>query len=137
MVEAVAQSRNGLDLLERLPDDAGRSRKELELQTTLAAALVATVGNAAVETGQAYARARTLCEQLGDTTTLVPVLSGLSTYHQTRSDFAALRETASDLLRLGEQLHDPRASWSATVPWASAFTTWASSVRLASTWSEY
>ena len=107
MVEAVAQSRNGLDLLERLPDDAGRSRKELELQTTLAAALVATVGNAAVETGQAYARARTLCEQLGDTTTLVPVLSGLSTYHQTRSDFAALRETASDLLRLGEQLHDP------------------------------
>jgi class 3 adenylate cyclase/predicted ATPase len=107
MVEAVAQARNGLGLLERLPDDTGRSRRELELQTTLAAALVATVGNAALETGQAYVRAKTLCEQLGDTTTLVPVLSGLSTHHQTRSDFAALRQTASDLLRLGEQLHDP------------------------------
>jgi predicted ATPase len=107
MVEAVAQSRNGLDLLERLPDSADRAQKELELQSVLAAALVATVGNAAVETGQAYARARTLCEQLGDTTTLVPVLSGLSTYHQTRSDFAALRQTALDLLRHGQQLGDP------------------------------
>ena len=107
MVEAVAQSRHGLDLLDRLPDDAERAHKELELQSVLAAALVATVGNAAVATGQAYARARTLCEQLGDTATLVPVLSGLSTYHQTRSDFAALRETALDLLRLGQQLGDP------------------------------
>ena len=107
MMEAVAQSRNGLDLLERLPDNPGRAQKELELQSVLAAALVATVGNATMATGQAYARARTLCEQLGDKTTLVPVLSGLSTYHQTRSDFAAMRETALDLLRLGQQLGDP------------------------------
>jgi predicted ATPase len=106
MAEAVVQSRNGLDLLGRLPDIAGRSRKELELQGILAAALVATVGNAAAETGQAYARARALCEQLGDTTTLVPVLSGLSTHQQTRSEFAAMRQTALDLLRLGEELSD-------------------------------
>jgi predicted ATPase/class 3 adenylate cyclase len=106
MAEAVAQSRNGLDLLARLPDNARYSREELELQSILAAALVATVGNAAVATGQAYARARALCEQLGDTTTLVPVLSGLSTHHQTRSEFAALRHTAVDLLRLGQQLND-------------------------------
>jgi predicted ATPase len=106
MAEAVAQSRSGLDLLGRLPDNVGRSRKELELQSVLAAALVATVGNAAVETGQAYARASALCEQLGDKTTLVPVLSGLSTHQQTRSEFAAMRQTALDLLRLGEQLSD-------------------------------
>ena len=106
MAEAVVQSRNGLDLLGRLPESAERARKELELQSILAAALVATVGNAAVETGQAYARARELCEQLGDTTTLVPVLSGLSTHHQTRSNFAALRQTALDLLRHGQQLGD-------------------------------
>jgi class 3 adenylate cyclase/predicted ATPase len=109
MVEAVTQARNGLDLLGRLPEHAGRAQKELELQSVLAAALVATVGNAALETGQAYARARELCEQLGDTLTLVPVLSGLSTFHQTRSDFAAMRRTAFDLLQLGERLGD-RAS---------------------------
>ena len=40
------------------------------------------------------------------TTTLVPVLSGLSTHYQTRSEFAALRQTALDLLRLGQQLND-------------------------------
>jgi predicted ATPase len=106
MVESAAQSRNGLDLLQQLPDDAGRGRRELGLQGVLAAALVATVGNAAVATGEAYARARTLCEQLGDTTTVVPVLSGLSTFYQTRSDFAALRATALDLLRLGDALGD-------------------------------
>jgi predicted ATPase len=110
MIEAVAQSRNGLDLLDRLPDDARRAHKELELQSILAAALVATVGNAAVETGEAYARARTLCDQLGDKSTLVPVLSGLSTYYQTRSDFPAMRETAFDLLRLGEQRGDPASA---------------------------
>jgi predicted ATPase len=93
--------------LERLPDKAGVAHQELKLQSVLAAALVATVGNAAAETGQAYARARTLCEQLGDMTTLVPVLSGLSTYYQTRSDFAALGQNSLDLLRLGQELGDP------------------------------
>jgi predicted ATPase len=48
-------------------------------------------------------RARELCERLGDTNTLVPVLSGLSTYHQTRSEYSAMRLVADDLLRLGRQ----------------------------------
>ena len=107
MAEAVAQARNGLSLLTRLPKDAAHARQELELQSILAAGLVATAGNAATETGHAYARARALCEQLGDTTTLVPVLSGLSTHYQTRSEYAALRQTALDLLRLGQELGDP------------------------------
>ena len=109
---ALGDGRSGRAVAERAGPPgtpAGRCRtfaRGARAAEHLAAALVATIGNAAVETGRAYARARTLCEQFGDTTILVPVLSGLSTYHQTRSDFAALRETALDLLRLGEQLHD-------------------------------
>jgi predicted ATPase len=106
MVEAAAQLRKGLDLLPYLPEDCGRLGQELELQSALGAALVASVGNSAPETGQAYARARELCEQLGDTTALVPVLGGLATYYQTRGEFAALRETSDELLRVGEQQGD-------------------------------
>ena len=103
MAEAAAQSRNGLELLARAPESAGHSREELGLQSILAGALVATIGNTAAETGKTYARARVLCEQLGDRTTLVPVLGGLSTYHQGRGEFAALRQIALDLLCLGQE----------------------------------
>jgi predicted ATPase/class 3 adenylate cyclase len=102
-IEAAAQLRKGLELLPKLPDGPDRWKCELELQSTLGAALVASQGNSAIETGQAYMRARELCERLGDTNTLVPVLSGLSTYHQTRSEYGAMRLVADDLLRLGRQ----------------------------------
>ena len=101
--EAVAQLRKGLELLSGLPDGPDRWERELELQSALGAALVASQGNSAPATGQAYIRARELCERLGDIDTLVPVLSGLSTYHQTRSEYGAMRLVADDLLRLGQQ----------------------------------
>jgi predicted ATPase/class 3 adenylate cyclase len=101
--EAVAQLRKGLELLPGLPDGPDRWKRELELQSALGAALVASQGNSAPITGQAYIRARELCERLGDIDTMVPVLSGLSTYHQTRSEYGAMRSIADDLLRLGRQ----------------------------------
>ncbi|HEX2725445.1 MAG TPA: AAA family ATPase, partial [Beijerinckiaceae bacterium] len=82
--EAAAQLRKALQLLSTLPDNRERRQQELGLQSTLAAALVASRGNAASETGESYTRARELCEELGETSALTPVLSGLSTYHQTR-----------------------------------------------------
>ena len=101
--EAVAHLRKGLELLSGLPEDHDRWERELELQSALGAALVASQGNSAPATGQAYIRARELCERLGDIDTLVPVLSGLSTHHQTRSEYGAMRLVADDLLRLGRQ----------------------------------
>ena len=118
VVEAAAQLCKGLALLPNLPENSERSRNELELQSTLGAALVASVGNSAPETGQAYARARELGEQLGDTAALVPVLSGLATHHQTRGEYVAMREIADDLLCLGERGATLPVIWSAIVPWA-------------------
>jgi predicted ATPase len=110
MVEAAAHLRKGLDLLPALPETAERWRQELELQSALAAALVASKGNAAPETGRAYGRARELCGRLGDTAALVPVLSGLSTYHQTRAEYDAMRALAEDLLALGRRHGDTASS---------------------------
>jgi class 3 adenylate cyclase/predicted ATPase len=103
MIESAAQVRKGLDLLAHLPEDPGRWRQELELQRVLGAALIASKGNAAPETLQAYARARELCERLGDTAGLIPVLGALSTYHQVAGEYAAMRRISEDLLRIGEQ----------------------------------
>lgn len=108
--EAVAQARAGLALVALLPEGEQRWRAELGLLVTLAAGLLATIGNAAAETGAAYARARALCERLGDAATLVPVLSGLSTFHQTRQEFAAMRADAEELLRLGRERGDTGAT---------------------------
>jgi class 3 adenylate cyclase/DNA polymerase III delta prime subunit len=87
MIESVAQVRKGLDLLAHLSDGPERWRRELDLQRVLGAALLASKGNGVPETGQAYARAREMCERLGDTTALIPVLGALSTYHQTVGEY--------------------------------------------------
>ena len=64
MTEAVAQLRKGLNLLSGMPDDVARQEQELDLQIKLGHALSAAKGYAAPKVGEAFARARRLCEQL-------------------------------------------------------------------------
>jgi predicted ATPase len=61
--EAIMLLTKGLELVRALPAIPERARQEILLQTTLGAPLIATKGYAAAEVGQAYARARTLCQQ--------------------------------------------------------------------------
>jgi predicted ATPase len=65
MAEAALQFQRGLDQLALLPDDPQRQQQELEFCSALGAALMAVKGYAAPETGEAFARARELWEQLG------------------------------------------------------------------------
>jgi predicted ATPase len=106
MVEAAAQFQKGLDLLPGLPDGPDRERQELELQSALGRALVASKGPAAPETGEAYLRARTLCERLDDARSLVPVLMGQFAHHLLRGELAAARRIAYDLLVSGQSRND-------------------------------
>jgi predicted ATPase len=106
MAEAVSQLRRGLELVPALPDTPERQRLELELQSALGGALVASRGIAAPETGSAYARARVLCEQLGDSVSLIPVLSGQISHHFGRAEYALAQRTAADLLRLAQSRGD-------------------------------
>ena len=81
MAEATAQLNKGLELLTSLPDSASRQRQELELQIGLGRVLIATQGYAAPAVGEAYARARALCEQLDRPPQIVPVLYGQWVHH--------------------------------------------------------
>ena len=67
----------GLEVLATLPDTLERAQQELDLQIALGPALMATKGYAAPEVERAYARARELCQQVGETPQLFPVLWGL------------------------------------------------------------
>jgi predicted ATPase len=106
MAEAAAQLQKGLDLLALLPDNPGRQRQELELCSALGAVLQAVKGYAAPETGQAYARARELWEQLGSPSEFLQIPYGQSRYHVGRGEPELAMCLDEDLLRLSRQRND-------------------------------
>jgi class 3 adenylate cyclase len=106
MAEAAAQWQNGLDQLALLPDSPDRQRQELEFWSALGAALQAVKGQGATETGQAYARARKLWEQLGSPSEFLRVPYGQSLYHRHHGEVDLAQCLAEDLLRLSHQRND-------------------------------
>ena len=106
MAEAVAQLRRGLNLLTSLSDTAGRRRHELNLQIALGRALIATKGQGARATGEAYARARQLCEQLERPAQLLPVLFGQWIHYLLRAELRLARRSAAELQQLGKAQDD-------------------------------
>jgi class 3 adenylate cyclase/predicted ATPase len=107
MTEAAAQFQMGLDQLALLPDNPERQRQELELRSSQGAVLFVVKGNAAPETGQAYARARELWEKLGSPAEFFRIPYGQSLYHAIRGELDRAQSLAEDLLRLSRQRNDP------------------------------
>jgi class 3 adenylate cyclase/predicted ATPase len=107
MAEAAAQFQKGLDQVVLLPDPVARHRHELELCAALGAVLQAVKGFAAPETGQAYARARELWEQLGSPSEFLHIPRGQSVYYAIRGQFELALRMDEDLLRLSRQRNDP------------------------------
>ncbi len=105
-VEAISHLTKGIELLNALPDTPERAQQELSLQMALGAPLMATKGLAASEAGKAYDRARELCQQLGETPQLFPVLRGLSVSLMARAEHRAAREFAERCLRLAQSTQD-------------------------------
>ncbi|MBV9529879.1 MAG: AAA family ATPase, partial [Bradyrhizobium sp.] len=106
MTEAATQFQKGLGQLSLLPDDPERHRRELEFCSSLSAALRAVKGQAAAETGRAYARARELWERLGSPSEFLQIPYGQSRYHAHRCEFDLAHCLDEDLLRLSRQRND-------------------------------
>jgi len=105
-VEAITQIHRGLELVNTVPDSIERVRRELDLQAALGTALRAIKGYTAPETRQAFARARELCERVGDSPQLFRVLRGLHTFYYVRGELQTARELAEQLLRLAQRTQD-------------------------------
>jgi predicted ATPase len=107
--EAVLQLSKGLDLLAVWADAPHRITQELRILTMLGPALMAIKGYAASEVENLYNRARGLCQQLGDTPQLLPVLGGLWVFYQVRAQLGVARELAEQILPLARRLERPAA----------------------------
>jgi len=76
------------------------------LQIALGVPLVATKGPAAPEVETVYVRARALCQQVGETPQLFPVLRGLWWVYHGRAEVQTAHELGEQLLRLAQRGHD-------------------------------
>jgi predicted ATPase len=106
MAEAAAQFQRALDQLALLPDNRERQRQELEFCAALGAVLIAVKGNAAPETGDAYARGRELWERLGSPSEFLHIPYGQSRFHLYRGELGRAHRLAEDLLCLSRQRND-------------------------------
>jgi predicted ATPase len=90
-----------------LPETPARAQQELGLQTILAQAWKVIKGNASPEVEQAAARARELCQQMGETWQLFPVLSMLEGLYRLRAELSTAQELAEQLLCLAQRTQEP------------------------------
>jgi predicted ATPase len=105
--EAITHLTNGLEQLSNLPDPAERTQQELKLQMTLGPALMATKGHGDPDVEHAYTRAHALCQKIGETPQLFPLLWGLWRFYNVRGALQTARELGEELLGLSQRQHDP------------------------------
>ena len=106
-MEAIAHLSKGLALLQTLPDTPERVRQELGLRVVLTAPLIATKGLGSAELGNSHNRAHALCQQIGETPELFPVLGGLYAFYISRAELPTAQALAEQLLRLAQRAQDP------------------------------
>ncbi len=106
-VEAARHLKQGLALIEALPDSDARRARELELCLALGPVLVATRGYSNPEVERIYARARALCASSGDDRLLYAALSGLHLFHQSRAELATCIELGERRMEIARRLGDP------------------------------
>jgi class 3 adenylate cyclase/predicted ATPase len=104
--EAIAHLSSGLQIVLGLPESEPRDRQELAIQLAMGSAFVAAYGFAAPQTAQAYERAREICERLGDSEALFPVLYGLCLFHLYAADLTSSRAASDRLLELARTSDD-------------------------------
>jgi len=105
-VEAIDHLTRGLESLENLPDTPVRTQLELDFLIVLGLAYRLTRGYTAPEAARTYARARKVCQQVGDTPKLAQVLFGLYIYHLGRAEYPTALKYGEQLLAEAQRQND-------------------------------
>ncbi|MDH3689863.1 MAG: AAA family ATPase [Gammaproteobacteria bacterium] len=100
--EAVKLMEKGIEVLQKLPVNQARRRKELDIQLERGDAASAAFGHATAESHEAYQRAWELSEQLNDTPATIRALDGLSGIRFNSASFNTARDASDRLINLGE-----------------------------------
>jgi len=106
-IEAIANLRKALQLLNALPETPGRIKQEIEIQLALGIPLIAVRGYAAAETREAFSRALTLCLRLGNIPEYFQALFGVwgNCWMRGKNDEAL--QMADEFLSRSRALSDP------------------------------
>jgi predicted ATPase/class 3 adenylate cyclase len=105
-LEAIAHARRGIEAANRLPDGPEKDRLELDLQLTLGPCLIATQGPASIPAVATFARARELCERLGDAPEYLQVMFWSVTASVMRGELPRALEAIGTLLSRAEARKD-------------------------------
>ncbi|HEX2041502.1 MAG TPA: hypothetical protein VHF24_02590, partial [Acidimicrobiales bacterium] len=89
-----------LEVARSLPAGSHRDRRELDVLLPLSSLVAMTKGFAAAEAHELLARALALCEQLGESHEVVPVLWRLVSFHNVSAQLDAARHFADQLLEV-------------------------------------
>ena len=105
-LEAIAHLERGIELTDRLPASEGKDRSELDLQLALGPCFIATQGPAASKAVATFARARELCERLGEPPEYLQVMFWLATVSVVRGELPQALEAVTALLGAAETRGD-------------------------------
>jgi class 3 adenylate cyclase/predicted ATPase len=105
-LEAISHLTRGLEVLTTVPETSERLQQELDIQIALVPAWMVIKGYGAPEVEHACARARELCQQVGNTSQLFLALQGMWRYSQVAGALQTAQELAEQLLQLAQSTHD-------------------------------
>ena len=108
-IEASRHLSRGLELASKRPATPGNLSQTLAMQAALATALLPTKGYGSIEVAEAYGRAQELCERLGDTAHLFPVLYGQWASRVHRAHQEATLELGEQTLARAREVADAGA----------------------------
>ena len=113
-VEAIAHLRRGIEVTSSLPAGDGNDRRELDFQVILGPCLIATQGPAESKAVATFARARELCERLGEPPEYLQVMFWLATASVVRGELPQALEAVETLLNVAKTRGDRPALINAT-----------------------
>lgn len=104
--EAISHLTTGLELLRGLPESVATDQRELGLQMTLSAALMAAKGYSTPDVEGILQRARELCGRIGPESPVIPVLWGNWAWRFIREELDLCHEFADEALRFATARQD-------------------------------
>lgn len=105
-LEAIVHLERGIAASAHLADGTPKDRLELDFQVALGPCLIATQGPASNKAVATFARARELCDRLGDPPEKLQVMFWLTTASVIRGELPVAQETIAVLLQLAETRGD-------------------------------
>ncbi len=104
--EAIAYFEKALQALNHLPENRQKIGRAIHIRVDLGPLLIVTLSFAAIEVEENYKKARELCERIGNTSQLFPILWALARMHDTRGELRTAQKLGEQLLHLAQTAGD-------------------------------